>query len=1848
MNGLQPLQSGLTYNAEPDTFACNNTVLPENGTCNDYTKAMYRVFNITDTGYVQLKGLKTIPGESFRYKLFQGRLDSLAIEQNAYSDTSLIADAIDVLEGNCIMSSGVGRNYYCLSPSEYTLVTYGGINQLGKADAPAVYFKKVQTKYHSRELAEDLGDLVPPPQNVEILDCFGQPTGFVFISPSKTYTSNKDTFSCMSNPDTIGGLAPCGSYPNNAKLIYRQFYLSEPRIVRIYRQGDLAPMNLFKGKATDLNDTLVPWIGKNNSGADWASCFYDQTTSPCDPLPPGWYTVVSYGYGASYDKPFLNNADGFRHNLGGINYITIESNPLSDEPYDTPTEAYQINSCNPVDWNISAASNDYPNTSLQYNLKNLQFGCISDLPWSDHPIFPCKSDDEHVIYSVFEVTQPSFLRILGVPDNLTSAIYPGNCIDNPQILVDSLPIYPCSDPSYPELQICNLQPGYYTFVVFSGPGDPKSFKPTFIVERVGYSRFDHAVNAYDFGLIPPDGVQIWGKPGDVHPFNPNLKPSNDFIYCTTGAQPSDPIQDLCVLSNGNKNLIYNPLIYSGTVNIPLYLDTLPSPASGQRKSLRNLWYTFALAGSGKVEVEIDKVSSSKMPRVEIYKSDVDGSIPFEELVAYGGIDSTLADGLTFVASNRNGSTNCRQRDGMISFEKTQCDSDTTRYYVIVTMWDWGNYSSNQIEPNQQVELGIKYEGVIHQPVKYDHFQEANVINGLNEDKPPYTAIALGEGIYFGAPASLECATRDAEDPYNNMCYLRSVWYKFTVTGTGTIRLAHEIPGLPNSQGASSSMKLYRELVPGDIKSLVEVKLVDFPADHPNNNTGYKWREGCYEAGTYYILWIDCDPASFSIVKTYRPIVWLLENLGDFCHTAINVNVDGPGIFVGKTRVDCHTIGTDFGENGSNMGCLSGPSGYKSTWFKFSLLGTTKHDIQFNFDASQLIDPAGPPIDPSQVRARILYGSCDAMTAGSCLASSTASIKLYCLGPGDYFVQLTMPMSAKGEISVTLTVDSSLDQTCNPLDPTHPFANFSAMPSCDSDSIEILNFSTAGSAVQYLWNFPGGYTSNAFVPQWSYPKSTQPQIIEITLKVLNTNNGLIDSVTQQILIPPKSNAFPTDTIEICNCADTLLIAPITGVNLSWQNGSTNPVLQVNEPGVYWVDMKFGNCLIRDTTVVEGVSCEIIETYFVTLCKGEPYNGIYYQNDTVVTSTYLDGCQNIVEEKFIIDLLDTALVLLPDITLCEGDTIDFAGLKIWQPGIYEAILSNSVGCDSTVVLPVTVKPPALTVDTLRLCEGELFLGNIGTDTLVCESFTDSDGCDSTHCTYVVFLDTFSIVQQASICEGEVLDFNGEPLSTPGYYCKTFSSINGCDSTVCIELMVLESSIATISPEICAGECYIVGDSCFSNTGLHVAVLQAANGCDSIVFVSLKVHPLPAVSISGNKLFCDGDSILLDAGNNFSSYSWSSGESTQSIWVKTSNSYSVTVEDEFGCKNSDIVDVNAIQVLADIEVLSSYNGASISCHGASDASIRAVATGGVGSYVYFWQNAAQTQILSGIPSGHYFVTITDGIGCQDSASIEIKDPEAIELIVDSQQPTCYGDEDGRLQILANGGTPPYRYSIDGLNWNTQPVFVNLPAGEYLVKIADGNGCQIETLVILEPPTEWFLEVIPDSAAIRLGESVEVTYITNMDAPAIIRWMPEDGLSCLEGCKYFIASPTSSTDYVLTLIDSLGCAVSDEFHIKVDKRRNELYAPNVFSPNADGINDYYTIFGGPSASKLNVLRIYDRWGGLAFQTFNIPLNEPELGWDGYINGIAAQAGEYVFMAEVEFKDGSKKIIKGGFVLIR
>lgn len=318
---------------------------------------------------------------------------------------------------------------------------------------------------------------------------------------------------------------------------------------------------------------------------------------------------------------------------------------------------------------------------------------------------------------------------------------------------------------------------------------------------------------------------------------------------------------------------------------------------------------------------------------------------------------------------------------------------------------------------------------------------------------------------------------------------------------------------------------------------------------------------------------------------------------------------------------------------------------------------------------------------------------------------------------------------------------------------------------------------------------------------------------------------------------------------------------------------------------------------------------------------------------------------------------------------------------------------------------------------------------------------------------------------------------------------------------------------------------------------------------------------------------------------------------------------------------------------------------CYQESNGTATVSASGGVGNYRYAWSTGASGPMATGLAAGTYMVTVFDGNNCEISGNVAITEPDLLRLaVVDSTGLLCSYDTTGRIGIAASGGTPAYTYSVDRINFQTSSVFNDLRGGAYLFTVRDAQGCEASVTGVVTSPPPLIVDAGPDQT-ISLGFSADIRAVVS-NPLARLSWLPPDSLSCVD-CLTPVASPVRTTTYVITAIDSNNCIAIDSLTIFLLLER-PVYIPNAFSPNDDGINDNWTLYGGRAVRQVNIARIFDRWGALVYERSNFPPGDEKLGWDGIFKDKMVNPGVFTYMAEVEFLDGERIRYEGDITVIR
>ena len=171
------------------------------------------------------------------------------------------------------------------------------------------------------------------------------------------------------------------------------------------------------------------------------------------------------------------------------------------------------------------------------------------------------------------------------------------------------------------------------------------------------------------------------------------------------------------------------------------------------------------------------------------------------------------------------------------------------------------------------------------------------------------------------------------------------------------------------------------------------------------------------------------------------------------------------------------------------------------------------------------------------------------------------------------------------------------------------------------------------------------------------------------------------------------------------------------------------------------------------------------------------------------------------------------------------------------------------------------------------------------------------------------------------------------------------------------------------------------------------------------------------------------------------------------------------------------------------------------------------------------------------------------------------------------------------------------------------------------------------------------PDTTVPRLSP-VSVHFEVSGGQNSSFNWNPTDFISCL-GCTTTVITAPHDIRYELEVKNEYNCIASAYANIKTFGP-GKVSIPNAFSPNGDGRNEVFYIIGNQDVRIVKEFSVYNRWGQAVFRAENFQPNDPGFGWNGIVNGKPAAAEAYVYMAIIEFTDGSKQVFKGTVILVK
>lgn len=475
------------------------------------------------------------------------------------------------------------------------------------------------------------------------------------------------------------------------------------------------------------------------------------------------------------------------------------------------------------------------------------------------------------------------------------------------------------------------------------------------------------------------------------------------------------------------------------------------------------------------------------------------------------------------------------------------------------------------------------------------------------------------------------------------------------------------------------------------------------------------------------------------------------------------------------------------------------------------------------------------------------------------------------------------------------------------------------------------------------------------------------------------------------------------------------------------------------------------------------------------------------------------------------------------------------------------------------------------------------------------------------------------------------------------------------------------STISNDFIAGYNWYFGDGSSSNLmdPLHhynslgsyavKLVVTTMHGCKDSVSIAdaIQVLESPIVSITGDSAACvpadfnfqgrvlRGTASTMTWNWDFANGNHFNGPVPTVQNYSTAGNYVITaiVTSANGCKDTAAKDIT-------LHALPLTNAGSdiFICRG-SVAQLKAT-----GAATYVWENASlsctncPSPLAAPLDSTIYVVKGFTAFGCTASDSVVVRVHQPFVLSVQKGDTICVGES---VELRA--------YGTDLFSWLPSSTVTDPNKGlttarpststTYQVIAKDKYNCFSDTAEVYVKV--WSLPTVNAGVDqnIVVGNSTKLNSVYSNDVISW-QWNNANSLNCFN-CPVPVATPKQTTNYTIKVKNDGGCEATDQVKVFVTCNNGNLFIPNTFSPNADGVNDRFYP-NGKGINMIKSLKVFNRWGEIVFERSNFSPNEISLGWDGTYKGQPLAPDVYVYICDVICQNNEVLTYKGDVTLLR
>ena len=465
--------------------------------------------------------------------------------------------------------------------------------------------------------------------------------------------------------------------------------------------------------------------------------------------------------------------------------------------------------------------------------------------------------------------------------------------------------------------------------------------------------------------------------------------------------------------------------------------------------------------------------------------------------------------------------------------------------------------------------------------------------------------------------------------------------------------------------------------------------------------------------------------------------------------------------------------------------------------------------------------------------------------------------------------------------------------------------------------------------------------------------------------------------------------------------------------------------------------------------------------------------------------------------------------------------------------------------------------------------------------------------------------------------------------------------CPTTDQVTVTVYPQFQTALTDTVCTGGPYLFNGQNLTTSGFYTANLQSVHGCDSTVTLDLVISSNPLLVMADTSI-CQGKTVVMTPSGALH-YSWlptigSTNPTTGALTLTPNQSTNLllTGSNNYGC-SSTIPVVITVNPLPNVTVSSSISGI---CPGET-ANLFA---SGASTYTWLGGNltglTGANQQVNPMQTTSYTVTGSTAFGCIDTAMITIQAFQKPVLTITPPKDLCLGQS----AVIDVNGAATYQWFPNGSG--SSNIFTPSTTTNYQVIGSNAQGCKdtITTQIIVHPNPQAECTASP---LVVTADSPVVTFSNSSTGNVTSLWNFGDGNSSNDNTSTFeYAFPQSESSYWVTLkvTNEFGCQSIDNVIVQV-KDGEIYYVPNSFTPDADEFNnEFVPVFTSGFDPANFSMKIYNRWGELIFESF-----DSNKGWDGYLNFHKVQTDTYIWVIRFKRKNTDEyKVISGHVNLIR